>query len=261
MADPATTTIGVVARGEAHGHVEELRERMAALERVTDLPLTDLRIAVRDERNRRGYAPWIADASLRAAGRLLAAHATGPKPLLAADKAIERLRRQLRRIVDAEVALRNEPRTIAVALAALSPPRGPRAAPSAKPAEEREIVHRRTYAERPLATYEAIADLLDLDDVFLLFRHLRSGEDVVVHRRDDGRIGLVFPRGSALADEGDDIVVPESSRYSEPLSLEVARAEMDVLNHRFLYFTDARDGRGRVLYVRHDGDYGLIEPA
>jgi hypothetical protein len=37
-----------------------------------------------------------------------------------------------------------------------------------------------------------------------------------------------------------------------------ARAEMDILNHRFVYFTD--DGRGRVLYLRHDGDYGLVDP-
>jgi hypothetical protein len=35
---------------------------------------------------------------------------------------------------------------------------------------------------------------------------------------------------------------------------------MDVVNHRFLYFIDDRDGRGRVLYLRHDGDYGLVEP-
>jgi hypothetical protein len=31
-------------------------------------------------------------------------------------------------------------------------------------------------------------------------------------------------------------------------------------NHRFLYFIDAADGRGKVLYLRHDGDYGLVEP-
>jgi putative sigma-54 modulation protein len=84
-------------------------------------------------------------------------------------------------------------------------------------------------------------------------------EDVVVHWRDDGRVGLLHPQGSALADEGPP-VVPEASRYSEPLSLAVAREEMDLLNHRFLYFIDAADGRGRVIYLRFDGDYGLVEP-
>jgi hypothetical protein len=35
---------------------------------------------------------------------------------------------------------------------------------------------------------------------------------------------------------------------------------MDVVNNRFVYFIDAADGRGKVLYMRHDGDYGLVEP-
>ena len=35
---------------------------------------------------------------------------------------------------------------------------------------------------------------------------------------------------------------------------------MDVLNHRFLYFIDAADGRGTVLYLRHDGDTGWSNP-
>lgn len=44
------------------------------------------------------------------------------------------------------------------------------------------------------------------------------------------------------------------------MTLETPRTEMDELNHRFLYFIDAADGRGKVLYLRHDGDYGLVEP-
>jgi putative sigma-54 modulation protein len=55
-------------------------------------------------------------------------------------------------------------------------------------------------------------------------------------------------------------VVPEPSRYSQPLPIEEARTEMDVLNDRFVYFIDAADGRGKVIYLRHDGDYGLVEP-
>ena len=54
--------------------------------------------------------------------------------------------------------------------------------------------------------------------------------------------------------------MPEPSRYPEPISLERARDEMDVLNHRFLYFVDAADGHGKVMYLRHDGNYGLVEP-
>jgi hypothetical protein len=42
--------------------------------------------------------------------------------------------------------------------------------------------------------------------------------------------------------------------------LQAVRDEMDLVNHRFVYWQDARDGRGKVLYLRHDGDYGLVEP-
>jgi putative sigma-54 modulation protein len=62
-----------------------------------------------------------------------------------------------------------------------------------------------------------------------------------------------------LADEAD-LVVTRPSRYSEPLTLAQARGEMDILDHRFLYFTDADDDRGKVIYLRFDGDYGLVEP-
>lgn len=171
----------------------------------------------------------------------------------------ERLRRQLRRVVGAEVARRDEPAVIAAALGTLEPERRDRPQARLKPPEERAIVHRRRYSAVPRSKLEAAADLLDLDVEFFLFRHARTGEDVVVQRRDDGRIGLLFPQGSALADE-DDVVVGEPSHFSSPLTLETPRMEMDELNHRFLYFIDAADGRGKVLYLRHDGDYGLVEP-
>ena len=35
---------------------------------------------------------------------------------------------------------------------------------------------------------------------------------------------------------------------------------MNELNHRFLYYVDEASGRGRVIYLRYDGHYGLIEP-
>jgi ribosome-associated translation inhibitor RaiA len=239
--------------------VEAARARLDALERYTDDPPVAARLTLRHAAAHTKFARYLADASVLFDGRLLAAHAGGRTPVEAADAAAERLRRQLRRTVDADVALRNEPRVIRAALEDLARDRERLPQVRLKPPEEREIVHRRTYAGQPESTLTAIADMLDLDEEFHLFKHVFTGEDVVVHRRDDGAIGLLHPPGSALADEND-VVVPEPSRYSGPLTLDQARAEMDFLNHRFLYFQDAGDGRGKVLYLRHDGDYGLVEP-
>ena len=226
------------------------RELLRRLQRQTRRPLIAARLTLRQDSPNSG-SPFLADASVVSAGRLLAAHASGRSPLQAADTAVARLGRQLQDLVAAEVAQRNEP------LRRREPARDGRA--RMKPPTERQIVPRRPYVSTPLPTLDAIDDLLALEVRFNLFRHARSLEDVVVHRRDDGGIGLLHPRGSVLADEGD-LVVPEPSRYSEALKLRDARVEMDFLNHRYLYFTDARDSWGKVLYLRADGDYGLVEP-
>jgi hypothetical protein len=234
--------------------VEAAREQAAALTRYAGSRDLSGRIVLRRP-GRHGPAAHLANATIVFAGRTLAAHATGATPA----EAIGRLARQMRRTVGTDIAMRHEARVIDAALEQARGQGRHDPQPSHKPPQEREIVHRRTYAQEPEPTLTAIADLLDLDLEFHLFVHARTGEDVVVHWRDDRRIALLFPRGSVLADEAD-IVVPEPSRYSDPLSFDAARAEMDLLNHRFLYFADAADLRGKALYLRFDGDYGLVEP-
>jgi ribosome-associated translation inhibitor RaiA len=239
--------------------VQAARQRVESLEQyMREPPPGALRVTLREVKGQ-AARPYVADADMRFDGRTLAAHAAGRTPVEAADELAERMRRQVRRVVGAEVAQRNEPAAIRAALESLESRRENRPQARLKPPEERRIVHRRTYSERPETTREAVEALLDNDEEFHLFRHSRTGEDVVVYRRDDGRIGLLHPHGSDLADE-DGVVVPEPSRYSVPLKFDDARAEMDELNHRFLYFVDIDDERGKVLYLRHDGDYGLIEP-
>jgi ribosome-associated translation inhibitor RaiA len=240
--------------------VEEARTRMESLERYVDGSPVAARLTLRNLPSHTVGGRIVADASMPFEGRTLAAHATAPTPVEATDAVVQRLRRQLRRIVDADVATRNDPRTIQRAVDDFDQARRPLPAKQLKPPQERAIVSRRTYATAPEPTLSAIVDLLDDAELFHLFVHVSTGEDVVVFWRDDGRLGLLFPPGSALAGEDHDVVVPHPSRYDSPISLVTARSEMDMLNHRFLYFIDAEDDRGRVLYLRTDGDYGLVEP-
>jgi hypothetical protein len=99
-----------------------------------------------------------------------------------------------------------------------------------------------------------------LDHRFYLFQDLDTGADAVLYHRADGRLGVIQPADARQSPESDDIP-REPSRYTAPLDEAAALAEMDALNHRFLYFTNAGTGRGCVLYLRYDGHYGLIEPA
>jgi ribosome-associated translation inhibitor RaiA len=239
---------------------EAVRGHLEKLSRYVDDPI-EVHATVRRAHSGRGARPYIVDAQLDYNGRRFAAHASGPSPRQAAEEAARQLRRRLRGSVGAEVALRNDPRALRRALADL-----PVAAPAAVPykaAPERRIVRRVTDTTDPLSTDEAISVLIREDRFFQLFVHVRTGEDVVVHRIDDEDllIGLLHPQGSALADEGDAVVVPQPSRYDRPLTVEEAGAELETLGDRFVYFTDAADRRGKVLYPRRDGDYGLVEPA
>ena len=46
----------------------------------------------------------------------------------------------------------------------------------------------------------------------------------------------------------------------KPMSVEDAMMQMEMLGHSFYLFNNADTGRVSVLYVRQDGDYGLLEP-
>jgi ribosome-associated translation inhibitor RaiA len=127
-------TAGEVPRAQ----VAAARRRIEALQRYADRPITG-RLTLRRDGGR-----YLADASVRFDGRLLAAHAAGPNAAKTADTVADRLRRQLRRVVSADVARRNEPRVIEAALAALTPQAHPAPQKRLKPPEERAIVRRHT---------------------------------------------------------------------------------------------------------------------
>jgi hypothetical protein len=239
--------------------IDAALRQMARLDRYSDRPVIGARLSLR-RGSPHASRPWGVDCAVQIGRRFLVAHATGYVAAQAAEEAVARLRRQLLRAAGANVALRNEPRTIAGALRTFGLDGSDHPEAHLKPPDARVIVRRRTYLGVPLPTFDAIDELIALDVEFLLFRHARTGEDVVVHHRDDRRIGLLFPPGSVLADE-DDVVVPRPSRYDHPLTVAEVRQEMDLVPHRFLYFGDAGDGHGKVMYLRRDGDYGLVEPA
>ena len=63
------------------------------------------------------------------------------------------------------------------------------------------------------------------------------------------------------ADVGRERRVVKTKRFAiEPMFEEDAIAEMETLGHAFFIFVNAESERLNVLYLRQDGDYGLIEP-
>lgn len=131
-----------------------------------------------------------------------------------------------------------------------------------RPAAEREIVRRKTFTTAEATIDEAIFDMESLDHDFFLFTDLASGQDAVVHRRDDGSYGLLYADGP-----GDDPLEPTAAAVAvQPeaasrQAVDEARDNLDMTGAPWLFFVDVETDRGQVLYRRLDGHYGLITPA
>ncbi len=253
--------VDVTLRGEVPPEAREhAEEKIGALDRLVDVPILGARVVLRQEANPRIERGARAEGEVDLNGPVVRASVADIEPIGAVNQLTQRLERQLRRFVDrrtdqARRRVEHAPGEWRHAdFSAGRPDYFPR------PPEEREIVRRKTFATDPLTPIEAALEMELLDHDFYLFTGRVSGADAVVYHRDDGRLGVIGPSGIGWSGEEDGILL-EESRMDGPQALEDAVAEMNVLNHRFLYFTNADSGRGNVIYVRYDGHYGLIEPA
>jgi ribosome-associated translation inhibitor RaiA len=126
-----------------------------------------------------------------------------------------------------------------------------------RPASEREIVRRKTFALAPMTPDEAAYEMELLGHDFYLFTDSRSGKDAVVYRDGEGRFAI---RGEAVP-------TVESARLVEMLGSAPALTESEAVTRLelggepFVFYLDPETGRGRVLYIRYDGHYGLITAA
>lgn len=114
-----------------------------------------------------------------------------------------------------------------------------------------------------LATFDRALDRVE--------RQLRRNKDKLVERgRRDQAEDVGATAGEpvtaqqdepALPTDQDDInIVRTKSHVLKPMSPKEAALQMDMLGHDFFVFFDGQTERVGVVYKRHDGDYGLIEP-
>jgi ribosomal subunit interface protein len=126
-----------------------------------------------------------------------------------------------------------------------------------RPPQDRELVRRKTFALPPMTVDEAAFDMDLMGHEFYLFVDLDSGHDAVIHRTPDGgyavRGELEVPKEAA--------VEVEQEGPAPVLGLAEAEGRLDLAGDPFVFYLDRESGRGRVLYLRYDGHYGLIEAA
>ena len=255
--------VDVTARGEVPESAREYAvERIGRLEQVVESPGMRARVVLNQEANPRIERPARAEGEISLNGPVVRASVADIDASAAINQLATRLERQLRRFVDRRAERGRRPAEREPGewrhgdLGSNRPERFRR-----DPAE-REIVRRKTFATRPLSVADAADEMELLDHDFYLFTEAESGLEAVCYHRDDGRLGVIGPRGIGWEGSEDaDGIVREETRVSGATALQDAIAEMGELNHRFMYFINDAQDRGNVIYLRYDGHYGLIEPA
>jgi ribosome-associated translation inhibitor RaiA len=223
--------IEVTARGKVSRRARaEARKKLDHLEGFSKGPVLGARVVLIQEPNPRIPLPARAEAEVNLQGRLVRARAAAPSMEAAVDDVAERLQRQLRRYVDRLVTFEREPAT---------PPPGewshhawspPRPLAFVHPVEERRIIRRKSFAFDSMSVEQAVDALKNLYHDFFLFQDAGADVDAVVYWRDNQSLGVIEPPWAKPADCGG------VSRFSAPIDLGTAIAEMDALRHRFLFF-------------------------
>lgn len=69
-----------------------------------------------------------------------------------------------------------------------------------------------------------------------------------------------FIEDPAVYGQGEREVVRRKTYHMRPMSVEDAALQMELLGHSFFVFVNVEDGMVNVLYLRKDGNLGLMEP-
>jgi ribosome-associated translation inhibitor RaiA len=242
---------------------ETTRQRVlgliSRLEQRTPRPLLHARVTLRQLPDPALERPATANATLDVNGRPVRAHVAAKTMEDALDRLEERLRRSLEDLEETRRADRHETGIVEEgewrhgSLSSVEPEYLER------PAEERELVRRKTHDLSALTPEQAVIDMAALGRAFYLFTNVDTGEESVVHRRPAGEIGLLCVHPHEAEDAGAPLIPDPSPPPA--LAVEAAIERLNVTGEPFVFYVDAQTRRGNVVYRRHDGHYGLIEPA
>ncbi|SDG50437.1 ribosome hibernation-promoting factor, HPF/YfiA family [Desulfosporosinus hippei] len=68
------------------------------------------------------------------------------------------------------------------------------------------------------------------------------------------------PKQSTAAEEPREEIVRHKKFSAKPMSVEEAIMQMNLVGHSFFVFTNSESQEMNVVYLRNNGDYGLLQP-
>lgn len=128
------------------------------------------------------------------------------------------------------------------------------------PLEERRIVRHKSVSPRRYGVDEAVAEMEDLDFDFHLFVEAGREVDSVVYRTRPAGLRLAQVDGRTDLVAACAAPVTRSTEPAPLLSIPEAAERLVLMGLPFVFYLDADHCRGCVLYLRHDGHYGLVDP-
>jgi hypothetical protein len=244
--------------GITSADAEYARRKVASLDRLGRRPVRYAKVDLGIHGDAARERPAFAKGELDLDGQVVRAHATGTSAVEAIDLLDARLRERIERTLHRAEALHLRHRN--GESWHHGDPSAPRPDYFPRSADERELVRRKSFAVAAQSPEAAAVALEQLDHDFYLFRNVDTGEDNVLHRLGGDHYELLQPSAAArpdLAGSGiDPSDVPATVR-----TVEGAIELLDLGDEPFVFFLDDATGRGRVVYRRFDGHYGLIVPA
>lgn len=127
-----------------------------------------------------------------------------------------------------------------------------------RPPEERRLVRHKAFFAAEQSVDEAMFDMDLLDYDFYLFSDLATGDDSLLERCPSAicRLHRLQPVVGERATSAYEV---ETDPAPAPvLTTDEAIERLAGTGSRFVFFAGADSGRGRVVYRRYDGHYGLI---
>lgn len=239
----------------------EAEMKIAALARYIREPILHSRIRLTRAGDPAVGRPMIAEVSLDVNGRFVRAQVAARTAHEAIDLVQARLRKRLARLSRHWEARRGgipsgEPHEWRHGQ---EPTHRPGYFP--RPAEQRRVVRHKAY-ELATATPDDAAfdmDLMGYD--FHLFIDAETGNDAVIYRAGPSGYRVAYLNGPPRTSVPTAAPLTISQRPAPRLRLPDAICQLDETGRPFLFFADPASGRGRLLYRRYDGHYGLISPA